>query len=95
MSIRLGALAEIMRLNEKGELILDTKGAVVLNCGEIPKLKTLENDTIKKQRVNIENKTMVVNPQVNHEIDIKDEEEKEKDIGEEKSKDDGADDLII
>ena len=99
MSIRLGAIAEIMSVNEKGELVLNTKGAVVLNCGEIPKLKTLQEDKLKTQSINTEDKNVIMNSQTPHEISIKEEEEKEekqKATEEEKVKEnDGADDLII
>lgn len=94
MSIKLGAIAEIMSINEKGELILDTKGAVILNCGEIPKLKTLEENTIKKEGNN-KDENRFVNSQDSHVIDIKNEQEKEMQIEQEKSIDDGANDLII
>lgn len=95
MSIKLGAIAEIMSINEKGELTLDTKGAVILNCGEIPKLKTLEENTIKKVGNN-KDENRFVNSQDPHVIDIKNEQEKEMQIEEAKSiDDDGANDLII
>lgn len=94
MSIKLGAIAEIMSINEKGELTLDTKGAVILNCGEIPKLKTLEENAIKKVGINTD-ENRVADSQAPHVIDISNEEEKEMQIEEEKSIDDGADDLII
>ena len=57
-------------------------------------LKTLQEDKIKTQSINTEDKNVIINSQTTHEVSIK--EEEEKDIEKEKVKEnDGADDLII
>ncbi len=99
MNVKVGALAEIATINEKGEIVLDTKGAVILNCGILPNVKIINQ--MDKKEASIDNegfeiKPVSENPNV---VDREKEEEKEKEEEQEKQeqniKDDGADEMII
>ena len=98
MNVKVGALAEIATINEKGEIVLDTKGAVILNCGILPNVKIINKETKKEKSIGggIEIKPVSEIPNV---VDMKkEEEEKEKQEERkepEKTRDDGADDMII
>ena len=100
MNVKVGALAEIATINEKGEIVLDTKGAVILNCGILPNVKIINKETKKEKSIGggVEIKPVSEIPNV---VDMKkEEEEKEKEKQEErkepeKTRDDGADDMII
>ena len=99
MNVKVGALAEIATINEKGEIVLDTKGAVILNCGILPNVKIINKETKKEKSIGggVEIKPVSEIPNV---VDMKKEKEEEKEKQEErkepeKTRDDGADDMII
>lgn len=100
MNVKVGALAEIATINEKGEIVLDTKGAVILNCGILPNVKIINKETKKEKSIGggIEIKPVSEIPNVVDMKKEKEEEEKEKQEERkepEKTRDDGADDMII
>ena len=100
MNVRVGALAEIATINEKGEIVLDTKGAVILNCGILPNVKIINKETKKEKSIGggVEIKPVSEIPNVVDMKKEKEEEEKEKQEERkepEKTRDDGADDMII
>lgn len=102
MNVKVGALAEIATINEKGEIVLDTKGAVILNCGILPNVKIIDKETKKEKSIGggVEIKPVSEIPNVVDMKKEKEEEEKEKEKQEErkepeKTRDDGADDMII
>ena len=100
MNVKVGALAEIATINEKGEIVLDTKGAVILNCGILPNVKIINKETKKEKSIGggVEIKPVSEIPNVEDMKKEKEEEEKEKQEERkepEKTRDDGADDMII
>lgn len=100
MNVKVGALAEIATINEKGEIVLDTKGAVILNCGILPNVKIINKETKKEKSIGggVEIKPVSEIPNVVDMKKEKEEEEKEKQEERkepEKTRDDGADDMII
>ena len=102
MNVRVGALAEIEKKKKKGEIVLDTKGAVILNCGILPNVKIINKETKKEKSIGggVEIKPVSEIPNVVDMKKEKEEEEKEKEKQEErkepeKTRDDGADDMII
>ena len=100
MNVRVGALAEIATINEKGEIVLDTKGAVILNCGIIPNVKIIDQKANNTKSID-EGKVIKPISEIPNVVDMekeKEEEEKEKQEERkepEKTRDDGADDMII
>ena len=94
MNVRVGALAEIATIDANGKIILDTKGAVILNCGKISvrdlriegkTKKAVDSTGVKKPANEIPNV-------INVENEVKKEQELEQDPN---TRDDGANDMII
>lgn len=95
MNVRVGALAEIATINEKGEIVLDTKGAVILNCGIIPNVKIIDQKANNTKSID-EGKVIKPISEIPNVVDMEKEKEEQEERKEpEKTRDDGADDMII
>ena len=94
MNVKVGALAEIATIDANGKIILDTKGAVILNCGKFS-VKDLEIEGKNKKAVDstgVKNLANEIPNVVNVENEVKKEQEPEQ---EPNTRDDGANDMII
>lgn len=94
MNVRVGALAEIATIDANGKIILDTKGAVILNCGKIS-VRDLRIEGKTKNAIDsagINKPANEIPNVVNVENEVKKEQELEQDPN---TRDDGADDMII
>ena len=95
MNVKVGALAEIATINEKGEIVLDTKGAVILNCGIIPNVKIIDQKANNTKSID-EGKVIKPISEIPNVVDMEKEKEEQEERKEpEKTRDDGADDMII
>lgn len=94
MNVKVGALAEIATIDENGKMVLDTKGAVILNCGKISvrglKIEGKTKNAIDSAGINKPANEIPSVVNVENEVEKEPEQEQEQ-----KSRDDGADDLII
>lgn len=93
MNVKVGALAEIARIDENGRIVLDTKGAVILDCGTIRNVKIIAQKT-NKDKSKEEGKVINQAKEIPNAIDREKEPEKEE-KPEPNIRDNGADDMIV